>query len=395
MGDAQVINKYSKKGVFRRIETSIILIIVFTAIATAFTVFTVVNLQNNSKITHSLQSQSQIIARYVIRNIPNEVFGVLNEAADQDTVLFKEAQSVLNDARQIANLKYLYLIKQAKTGEYIYIVDGQDADTKDYCPTGMPVEEGLIEDVGQVLDGKVVFADKVRNTGYGAVYISYWPVFNETNSVIGAVGMEYDASNLNQLDRSSLLIGLSLCVLVVIVLSIVSISVFKSIFTPFYKKLTYLDVFTGFDNRTAFELEIKRLQLNAKSRTNVSIILLKLDKLKDVNDQFGHTRGDEHIRYAAAVINDCFSAYGKCYRISGEEFCVISLSSRQGDLQDLVNRALPAAIEAGVDNLHPAAKAHFSLACGTEHFDGVRHHSLRDVFDEADRSMNHGKKAFF
>ena len=49
--------------------------------------------------------------------------------------------------------------------------------------------------------------------------------------------------------------------------------------------------------------------------------------LKYLNDNFGHNTGDEAIKNVALIIKESFSDKENCYRIGGDEFCVISIGN--------------------------------------------------------------------
>ena len=85
--------------------------------------------------------------------------------------------------------------------------------------------------------------------------------------------------------------------------------------------LAYSDGLTSLGNRTAY-LE----QLDAYSKSNLSelgIVFLDINDLKEVNDYKGHETGDKLIKEASVIIRDSFGKYGKSYRIGGDEFCVL------------------------------------------------------------------------
>ncbi len=80
------------------------------------------------------------------------------------------------------------------------------------------------------------------------------------------------------------------------------------------------DIVTNTLNRQAFEKTLE----TAKESSNTIIILFDLDKFKEVNDTYGHAKGDYCLQTAATIINDSFKDVGQCYRIGGDEFCVLA-----------------------------------------------------------------------
>lgn len=91
--------------------------------------------------------------------------------------------------------------------------------------------------------------------------------------------------------------------------------------TQMMKKLAYTDALTGLNNRLAFNE--KETDLKNKENNNCIIIQLDINNLKQVNDVYGHSEGDKHIRAAAAIIEESFKEFGICYRTGGDEFITV------------------------------------------------------------------------
>lgn len=85
--------------------------------------------------------------------------------------------------------------------------------------------------------------------------------------------------------------------------------------------LSTRDAMTGLFNRQYFEEEIRRLR-NPRFGP-VSIIMIDVDGLKPVNDQFGHPIGDELLQTAARVLKSPFRETDMVARIGGDEFAVL------------------------------------------------------------------------
>lgn len=89
------------------------------------------------------------------------------------------------------------------------------------------------------------------------------------------------------------------------------------------KKLAYMDSLTGLQNRTSFEdkLDYYRDPLTAKKPI---VMIVDLNELKSINDSMGHSAGDRAIIMVAHLLDKYFGRHSVCYRIGGDEFCVIS-----------------------------------------------------------------------
>ena len=81
------------------------------------------------------------------------------------------------------------------------------------------------------------------------------------------------------------------------------------------------DSLTGLFNRFYADAEISRL---AGSRLRpVSIIVIDLNNLKKINDEYGHALGDLYIKNAANILKQTFRPEDMIARIGGDEFLVL------------------------------------------------------------------------
>ncbi len=81
------------------------------------------------------------------------------------------------------------------------------------------------------------------------------------------------------------------------------------------------DVMTGLYNRAYFEETI--LKLEANRQDPISIVIVDLNYLKNVNDSLGHQAGDKLIRRIAEVLQAASEDKYFTARIGGDEFVVI------------------------------------------------------------------------
>ena len=86
----------------------------------------------------------------------------------------------------------------------------------------------------------------------------------------------------------------------------------------------YTDALTGVKNKGAFDLSVKRINGEMhEEKTAFAIIMFDLDNLKEINDQFGHERGDIYLQTACRLICRVF-AHSPVFRVGGDEFCVLA-----------------------------------------------------------------------
>ena len=89
----------------------------------------------------------------------------------------------------------------------------------------------------------------------------------------------------------------------------------------FYRELAFKDIMTGLKNRTAYESTLSRIR---KEGGEWIILIADMNCLKVINDEHGHNKGDEAIFRLASQLKEHFEPVGECFRIGGDEFCVLA-----------------------------------------------------------------------
>lgn len=94
--------------------------------------------------------------------------------------------------------------------------------------------------------------------------------------------------------------------------------------------LSKKDELTGLLNRRAFEKTINQEFLRfLRTHNKFSLLLIDIDKFKQINDRFGHTAGDQALLNLAHLFEFLFRSYDHAFRLGGDEFCIILPDSSQ------------------------------------------------------------------
>jgi diguanylate cyclase (GGDEF)-like protein len=107
------------------------------------------------------------------------------------------------------------------------------------------------------------------------------------------------------------------------------------------------DFLLGIPNRRGFEHELQRAIAYIKRyRASGALILLDVDRLKPVNDAFGHAAGDQVLKAIADVLRRQVRASDVVGRLGGDEFALLLWNLSETDA-----RAKAAVLEADIDGL--------------------------------------------
>ncbi|MGE5336588.1 MAG: EAL domain-containing protein [Gemmatimonadota bacterium] len=90
------------------------------------------------------------------------------------------------------------------------------------------------------------------------------------------------------------------------------------------EQLAWYDSLTGLPNRNLLRETMRDMIMTAANRRRrIAVMLIDLDRFKDVNDTLGHLVGDALIKSAAQIIKDIVAERGMVARLGGDEFVVV------------------------------------------------------------------------
>ena len=150
------------------------------------------------------------------------------------------------------------------------------------------------------------------------------------------------------------------------------------------------DGLTGLPNRDLFRRRIDEALAEAQQRrTGVSVLLLDLDRFKEINDTLGHQSGDLLLQALAKRLETLIRDTDTVARLGGDEFAIVSPGAGdEGDALVLAER-IRAGLEApfALAGLTVEVEASVGIALYPDHGDDVE-----ALIRHADVAMYNGKK---
>ena len=358
-----------------------------------------------------------------------------------------EIYETLTYFQENIELEYIYCIRDAGDGNYIFTIDPTVVDPGQF---GEPVicTDALLEaSRGTPSVDEVPYTDK-----WGRFYSSYSPVFDSDGNVAGIVAVDFSAdwydeqiSNLVYITVLVIVIAFAISVAIIMFIATKYRMRFKAVskdmrklsdeietlvkevsFESYWyeeysevknektsddeieiisiklrslqarleeqidyvRSLAYVDGLTGLENRTAYMEQVKCLEDKiASGKAAFTVVVCDINQLKVINDDFGHEEGDKLITLVSKTLQDIFSNE-KIYRIGGDEFVVIGkdvdYSVRISDLK--------AKLEV---SSHKIGDFPASVSAGFSVFDKDNDPDFSHVFNRADKLMYEDKKVFY
>lgn len=108
--------------------------------------------------------------------------------------------------------------------------------------------------------------------------------------------------------------------------------------------LSFFDTVTGLPNRALFVDRLNHALTDASWHgQQLGILMLDLDRFKDINDSLGHTAGDALLQQAAQRLQQIMREYDTVARLGGDEFAVLLPEVRQAtDMGSIAQKVLSA-----------------------------------------------------
>jgi diguanylate cyclase (GGDEF)-like protein/PAS domain S-box-containing protein len=90
------------------------------------------------------------------------------------------------------------------------------------------------------------------------------------------------------------------------------------------RHLAYYDSLTGLPNRTLFHDRLDYvLKMAKRTESNLAILIIDLDRFKNINDSLGHDVGDKFLQSVASTLKSVTRETDTMARLGGDEFALI------------------------------------------------------------------------
>jgi two-component system cell cycle response regulator len=155
--------------------------------------------------------------------------------------------------------------------------------------------------------------------------------------------------------------------------------------------LSLRDELTGLHNRRGF-IQLAEQQMKLAKRQGHGMILLyvDLDRLKAINDSFGHAAGDEALSVTATLLRETFRESSVIGRLGGDEFVVLIVDAAPASAHRLVAR-----LQGNVARSNAGTQRRYalSMSVGVAIADPRHPTSLETLWSRADAAMYRAKPA--
>ncbi len=153
--------------------------------------------------------------------------------------------------------------------------------------------------------------------------------------------------------------------------------------------LALTDELTGLYNRRGFmALAERQLKLGRRSGRGMLLFVMDVDRLKQINDSFGHFEGDRALKYTADVLEETFRDSDVVARLGGDEFAVLAIEATDHSEDTIKTRLFESLKSISAEQ----SRHEISLSLGVARFDPGSRTSIGELMMKADQAMYEQKR---
>ncbi len=156
----------------------------------------------------------------------------------------------------------------------------------------------------------------------------------------------------------------------------------------YFYKLSTTDALTQLYNRRYFFEECQRLfELAKRKQKPIALLSLDLDHFKQINDTYGHKKGDDVLKEFAKRLQKSLRKYDLVARIGGEEFAVCIYDTPLEDVFIIAQK-----IRTNVENIIIDKNRSLSTSIGISYFIPKMSDSMEKILLQADKALYKAKE---
>ncbi|MDC7127267.1 MAG: GGDEF domain-containing protein [Spirochaetales bacterium] len=150
------------------------------------------------------------------------------------------------------------------------------------------------------------------------------------------------------------------------------------------------DYLTGLLNRQQIDELIKYRIKDHSRRGGFGIIMIDMDDFKLINDEYGHTEGDEALITLSSILISSIKTKDKAGRFGGDEFIIMVDTDNDKAMEEVIDR-----IHKKITLINSKKKKPYeiSISAGYVIYSPEKYSSFIELMSDADKNMYEVKKA--
>ncbi|MCL5961580.1 MAG: GGDEF domain-containing protein, partial [Chloroflexi bacterium] len=159
------------------------------------------------------------------------------------------------------------------------------------------------------------------------------------------------------------------------------------------RRLAITDELTGLHNRRHFQDELRAQMLHTKAHhRTLTILMIDVDRFKEINDALGHQAGDQTLNQLASVLGRHARSADLVARVGGDEFAVLLYGADFATGKVIAERLCEAVRNEIFDAVRDLAELRPTLSIGLACFP-IHARDAEELLVAADKALYAAKKA--
>ena len=157
-----------------------------------------------------------------------------------------------------------------------------------------------------------------------------------------------------------------------------------------YQRLAHIDTLTGIPNRRSYDERVAtEIGISSRNEQPFSLLLVDIDHFKAINDECGHSVGDEILVFTGQLLRDVTRQSDWAFRHGGEEFAILARATAARGAMILAER-----IRSAFENLSKQTSAGpRTCSIGVATYEHADEESAEELFARADARLYAAKQA--
>lgn len=158
-----------------------------------------------------------------------------------------------------------------------------------------------------------------------------------------------------------------------------------------YARDALLDELTGLQNRRAFDRRLsEEVARSRRYGSSLSLIMLDLDRFKEVNDRHGHAVGDSLLGAVGTVLRTQVRESDQAMRYGGDEFAILLVNARKTEAWAVAEKVRSAISRLSIEVTGQRIATTASVGVASY---GAEHDTAAALLEAADAALYRAKRA--
>ena len=367
-----------------RLVSLCILILVIIIAVIHVTVYTITKSMIERELIRNAQGIAVAVTYNVMENIEDYKAFIITK--DVNSPYYKKMQALFAKIKEHSNAKFIYSERRLDEKTSEFILDSEPIESEGHSPPGSIDPHNA--------EKEAVYLSKYPS-GYKLGTYSVWgsllgafaPIFDTNGEVLGIIGVDIDGSFLYNYLRT---LQLVLCFAYLIILSIILFLLMKyssAILEPLLKdKLT-----TAYNKRYLERFLQTNIDIAHKEERDLTLLMLDLDRFKNINDTYGHTFGDKVLSSISTIIKHSLRQNDNFFRYGGEEFIIVIPDVKEKQSMEIAERIRNTIEKSEIHNIEKDIPVKITVSIGVATLDSTVL-TTADFINNADKALYAAKE---